>query len=117
VHFEDCTFSQCTSSQGGGVYVFRAHQQTSFRGCTFTECSAGGAGGALRFWDQNTDTVIDNVRVSRSVASEGGGIAFEEVSGGAQQKPSHARPSFTGHFLLASLAQRLPHSSILMFIF
>jgi hypothetical protein len=77
----DSSFNECSSSNGGGMYIFRRNANTVIKGCTFDGCMAsGGSGGAIRFWDQNIDTLIVDIEVDSCVANAGGGLAFEEVS-------------------------------------
>lgn len=76
----DSSFVKCSSSNGGGIYIFRSNKNTLLQGCEFTECVASGGGGAIRFWDFNTDTTIVDVYIEGCTANAGAGMAFEEVS-------------------------------------
>lgn len=78
-YFENCTFSHCTSEEGGAIYMkFEKKCETEIKNCTFTKCTADISGGSISFLIRNEqyNAYIINCTFDQNTASKktGGSI-------------------------------------------
>jgi hypothetical protein len=77
---EDCIFKQCSSSKGGGVYMFRGNENVLMKKLTVLNCTSTDGAGIFVNGEDNANAhiqIVESVFQGNKASSFGGAIAAD----------------------------------------